>query len=153
MWQIDAEVGGIPSMVVTDDRIYVPGSTFLALDREGGAASIAWDSKKLKPNPSPIVDQNRIIFINSAGVLNCHECKSGDLIWQVRVGGKYWASPVTADGHIYTVNDGGTLTIIDSDGKKIATHKFDGNILGTPAISGGAIFVRSESKLWKVANR
>jgi outer membrane protein assembly factor BamB len=140
-------------MVVTDDRIYVPGSTFLALDREDDSAVVAWDSKKIKPGTSPIADAERIIFINSAGVLNCHDSKNGDQIWQVRVGGKYWASPVLADGYVYTVSDGGVLTIVDSDGKKVGSHDFDGNVLGTPAISDGAIYVRGESKLWKVANR
>lgn len=152
IWQVDAAVGGIPSMVVADDRIYVPGSTFLALDRQSGSASVAWDSQRIKPNTSPIVYDRRIIFVNSAGVLNCHDSNSGDLIWQVRVGGKYWASPVMADGYVYTVNDGGVLTIVDSEGNKVATHKLDGNVLGTPAISNGAIFVRGENKLWKVAN-
>lgn len=153
IWRIDAEVGGIPSMVVTDDRIYVPGATFLALDRNGDSAEVAWDSKRIKPGTSPSVDSERIVFINSAGVLNCHDSRTGDQLWQVRVGGKYWASPVCANGYTYTVNDGGVLSIVDRDGNKVGTHQFDGNVLGTPAISNGAIFVRGESKLWKVANR
>jgi outer membrane protein assembly factor BamB len=43
VWKIDAEVGGIPCMAVTNDRIYVPGSTFLALDRSEDAATVDWD--------------------------------------------------------------------------------------------------------------
>jgi len=152
-WKYDADVGGIPTMVVTEKRIYVPGSTFLVLDRTNTTPELAWDSSKVKPSPSPIVDGQRIYFINSAGVMNCVDSESGDQLWQTRVGGKYWASPILAGKHLYSVNDAGQLTILTTDGKKVAEHKFDGNVLGSPAISGGALFVRGESKLWKIANQ
>ena len=93
------------------------------------------------------------MFINNAGVLNSHNSMTGKLNWQVRIGGKYWASPVMANDLIYTVNDGGTLTVVNVEGKKVGSLKLDGNVLGTPAISEGALFVRSENKLWKIADR
>lgn len=153
VWKIDGEVGGTPSMVVTKHRIFVPGSTFLALQRTPNAPTVEWESKKIRTSPSPIADQQRIVFINNAGVLNSHDSMTGKLNWQVRVGGKYWASPVMANNLIYTVNDGGTLTVVNVEGKKVGSLKLDGNVLGTPAISEGALFVRGENKLWKIADR
>lgn len=154
VWKLDAEAGGIPCMAISDTSIFVPGSTFMALDRKADVATVAWTSLKLKPNTSPIVDGDRLLFINSAGVLSCHDAKeSGDLLWQVRVGGKYWASPIAADGYIYAVNDRGALTIVDRDGNKVSEHMFDDTVMGSPVISDGALYVRGVSKLWKVANR
>lgn len=154
IWRIDAELGGTPCMVVTEDRIYVPGSTFLALDRDGNSANVAWDSGKLKTSPSPIVTDDKIVFINSAGVLKSHDAKDGRFNWQVRVGGKYWASPLMdKEGYIYTFNDSGTMTIVNTKGKKVASHQFDATIMGTPAISDGAIYIRGVKKLWKVVSR
>lgn len=153
VWQVDAEVGGIPCIAVAEGRLYVPGSTFLALDHTGESASVAWDSRKIKPSPSPVVDGNRLIYINSAGVLNCHDTENGDQLWQVRIGGKYWASPIVANNHIYAVNDAGKMTIVDPDGNKVGDYTFDDSVMGSPVISDGAIFVRGVSKLWKVANR
>lgn len=151
-WIYEGDVGGIPSMVVTEDRIYVPGSTFLALDRSGALPDLVWDSQKIKPSPSPIVKDNRLYFINSAGVMNCVDTEAGTQLWQLRVGGKYWASPVLAGAHLYAVNDAGQLTIVSTEGKKVAEHQFEGNVLGSPAISEGSLYVRGETKLWKVAN-
>ncbi len=152
-WKYEADVGGIPMMVVTEKRIYVPGSTFLVLDRTNTTPTLAWDSKKISPSPSPIINGERMYFINRAGVMNCVDTQTGDQLWQTRVGGKYWASPVLAGKHIYSVNDSGQLTIVNTDGKKVADYKFDGDVLGSPAISDGALFVRGASKLWKVANQ
>ena len=153
VWKIDEDLGGNPCIVVTQDRIYVPGATFLALNRRADSVELAWDSKKIKTSPSPIVDGDRLLYINSAGVLNCHDSNNGDQLWQTRVGGKYWASPVTANGFVYTVNDGGKLTIVNPDGEKLADYTLDDNVLGSPVISDGAIFIRGVSKLWKVASR
>ena len=153
VWEIDGDVGGNPCTTVTKDRIFVTGSTFMALERGEDSASVIWDSNRIKPSPSPIADDKNLYIINSAGVLNCYAAENGDLQWQVRVGGKYWASPVLAGKHIYAVNDGGTLSVVNLDGEKVSSYKFDGNVLGSPAISDEAIFVRGVTKLWKVASR
>ena len=152
-WAYEADAGGIPSMIVTQKRIYVPGSTFLVLDRTGEQPTLAWDSQKIKPDPSPIVAGERLYFINSAGVLNCLDTQRGDRVWRLRIGGKYWASPILAGNHIYAVNDAGQLTIVSKEGEKVAQYTFDGNVLGSPAVSDGALYVRGASKLWKVADR
>jgi outer membrane protein assembly factor BamB len=152
-WSIEAKAGGIPCMVVTDKHIYVPGQRFLVLDHTGDLPTVVWESQKISPDPSPIVHEGRMYFINSVGVLTCVDVESGDQLWQVRIRGKYWASPVLAGSHIYAVNDAGQLTIVNKDGQKVSQYQFDGNVLGSPAIADGALYIRGESKLWKVANR
>ena len=154
VWKIDGEVSGIPCMVVTKSRLYVPGSSFLAVDRKGDKAEVAWESNKIKPSPSPIATEELLIYVNSAGVLNCHSTETGDRLWQLRVGGKYWASPIMdSEGFVYAFNDRGTMTIVSPEGKKLATHEFDGTIMGTPAISDGSIYIRGVEKLWKVVSK
>lgn len=153
LWQVPAEVGGIPTIGVTSSRIFVPGSTFVVLDRKSDAeVKVAWQSKTIKPDPTPIVTDDRFFIINSAGVLSANSAQDGERLWQVRVTGKYWASPIMAGDVIYTVNQKGALNIVHAErGKKLDTHQFDGEIMGTPAISDGALFVRGVSRLWKVA--
>lgn len=154
VWSIDGDVGGIPCMVVTKKRIFVPGSTFLALNRRGDAADVAWDSNKIRPSPSPIITDERLVFINSAGVLSSHDTESGDRDWQVRIGGKYWASPIMDEsGFVYAFNDAGLVTVVNPEGKKVSSHQFDATIMGTPAISDGAIYIQGTSKLFKVVGR
>jgi outer membrane protein assembly factor BamB len=66
VWRIDGEIGGIPCMVATKKHIYVPGAKFMALDRSSDSASVAWDSNKINPSPSPVITDKRLVFINSA---------------------------------------------------------------------------------------
>jgi hypothetical protein len=43
--------------------------------------------------------------------------------------------------------------VINTSGEKgevVASHDFKEQILGTPAISNGALFVRSDRHLWKI---
>lgn len=156
VWKLEGDTGGIPCMAVTPKRIYVPGDRFMALDRTGSneeEPALVWDSQKIRPDPSPIVTEDRLYFINGVGVLTGVDIESGKQLWQLRVRGKYWASPVMAGKHIYAVNDSGQLTVVNEAGEKVSEYKFDDNVLGSPAVSDGALYIRGESKLWKLANR
>jgi outer membrane protein assembly factor BamB len=78
-------------------------------------------------------------------------------LWKTRVQGDYSASPVIANGHLYLVNEAGTVQVIPLDPAIaepgiVSTLALGETVLCTPAISGGAIYVRSDGHLWKLAN-
>src|SRR5206468_12452164 len=84
------------------------------------------------------------------GVVRCVDPKSGETIWTERVGGNFSASPVGADGKIYLLNEEGE-TVVLATGRKFAV--LARNALGelcraSLAISGGRIFIRSETNLY-----
>jgi outer membrane protein assembly factor BamB len=154
VWRVDGEFGSTSSMVVGEQYIYVPGDRFTVLDRQPSSVTVAWDSTKIDPSTSPVLYGEQLFAVNGAGVLRCFDARNGDLSWQLRVGGKYWATPVFADGHVYMINDQGELSIIKAgeEGIKLDSHDFGENVMGSPAASDGALFVRSRNHLWKVAN-
>jgi outer membrane protein assembly factor BamB len=80
------------------------------------------------------------------------DARTGQTHWQQRLGGNYSASPVFADGRIYFQSEEGLTTAI-GPGKvfrKLATSQLDGAMLASMAVSGGSIFIRTDSHLYRI---
>src|SRR5262249_29822626 len=108
---------------------------------------------KLRPaTATPLVYQGRVYALGGAGVLNCADLKDGKVLWQERVKGPFSASPVAADGKVYAVSEEGVVSVVQvgDTPKVLATNAMGERLLGTPAIAEGAIFLRSDKRLWCV---
>ena len=60
------------------------------------------------------------------------------MVWKKRIGGKYAASPIYADGRIYFFNQDGETTVI-KPGRKfeaLATNTLDDGFMASPAVDG-----------------
>ena len=66
------------------------------------------------------------------------------------VGGQFVASPIAANGFIYTVNTSGTFAVLRAGDTLdvAAVNKLGENVRCTPAISGSRLYVRSADHLW-----
>ena len=155
LWRHDARCGDIASPVFRDGRVFIPsdGLTVLAPPTEGTAATLLWNSPRMRPGPaSAVVDEDRVYALYS-GVLSCAKVEDGDLLWQLRVGGSHWTTPVIAGGHLYCIDQEGNATVIrlGEKGEIVGTSQFGEPVLGSPAVSGNALFVRGAKHLWKIA--
>ena len=74
---------------------------------------------------------------------------------QKRLGAKFWASPVYADGRIYCLDEEGTSTVLAPGKKfeKLATNKLDENAQASPAIVDGVVFLRTAKHLYRIEQR
>jgi len=114
---------------------------------------IAWSLKRGAPlTPSPLVVGDELYVVNDAGIATCIDARSGAIVWQQRLGGTYSASPVFADGRIYFLAEQGVTTVIvpGKDFRRLATNTLDGGLLASMAISSGAIYLRTDSHLYRV---
>ncbi len=155
-WTFPSDAGGIPSVVTLPGQILLPaeGTIALELPSDGAGPSIRWTSNRLNPGPSsPIVSDDRVYAINGAGVLSCADLADGKLLWQLRLKGSFWATPVLVGKHLYCINDAGLAQVVDlSDkGEVVGTSDFGESIQGSPAVADGALYVRSDKSLWKIA--
>jgi outer membrane protein assembly factor BamB len=159
-WSFTAQkLSEIPSPVRANDLLLVAAGGVLGLrpGSESKSASIAWQSGKLASGySSPLFYEGRVYAVNTAGVLNCGDAANGKTLWQERLKGKssqYWASPVVADGKLYAVDEGGTTTVAQIGAQPIvlASNPLNETILATPAISSGAIYLRSDQHLYCIA--
>ena len=66
----------------------------------------------------------------------------------------YFASPVTGDGKIYLAGENGLVVVLrdDADYEELAVNDVGDNVVATPAIAGGALFIRTRGKLLCIAD-
>jgi outer membrane protein assembly factor BamB len=119
-------------------------------------SNIAWTITRGAPyTPSPLLVDDDFYFVSDTGVLSLADATTGQVRWQQRLGGNYSASPVFADGRIYFQNEEGETTVIapGKEFKKLAVNRLDGYTLASMAVSGGSLFIRSHSHLYRIADR
>ena len=85
------------------------------------------------------------------------DAKTGKQIYKVRVGGggqTFSASPVAAGGRVLLLTEEGTTFVLEAgpEYKEIARNDLNEMSLASPAVAGDAIYIRTESKLYKIAN-
>ena len=147
-------VYGYASLTFDDGIVFAPGDKFSALRPGKGKAEpeLLWQSLKLKPAYcSPIAHQGRVYVVNGAGVVNCADAKTGEILWTHRCEGKFAASPLLADGKLYIVNEAGVTTVLETGAKEaklLGANAIDDIILASPVAADGAIFLRSDSSLY-----
>jgi outer membrane protein assembly factor BamB len=155
-WSFGADrLSTIPSPVIgANNEVLAPGAELVALKPgdSGESPTVVWKSNKLAPvgYPTPVYYQGRIFSLTSAGIMRCGNAKDGKLLWDERVKGPVSASPVAGDGKIYVVSDRGATTVVEAGDKfkVLATNNLDDDILATPAIADGCIFLRSDKFLY-----
>jgi outer membrane protein assembly factor BamB len=115
---------------------------------------VAWTLKRGAPlTPSPLLVGDELYVVNDGGIATCLDAKTGETYWVQRLGGAFSASPVFADGRIYFLSEEGASTVI-APGKvfqRLATSTLDGGILASMAVADGAIFIRTDSHLYRIA--
>lgn len=115
---------------------------------------ILWRYEKALPNiPSPLLYRNVLYVLKEGGILTALDPKSGNVLKQGRITGAlggYFASPVAADGKLYTASMDGKLAVLKAgaDWEVISVGEFEDEIWATPAIAGSHVFVRTQSALY-----
>jgi outer membrane protein assembly factor BamB len=117
---------------------------------------VAWRVKRSVSNkPSILLIDDLIYMIGDAGVATCVEAKTGQQVWQQRIGGEYSASPVYADGKIWLFSEDGKTTAIKPGRafETLAENKLDEGFLASPAIAGKAFFLRTRTHLYRIEKK
>ena len=101
---------------------------------------------------SPLLVGDELYTISDAGIAACFDAANGKQRWYQRLTGKFWASPVFADGRIYCLDADATTTVLAPGTKfePLATNKLDGHAQASPAIVDGVIFLRTDTHLYRI---
>lgn len=115
--------------------------------------AVAWKVKtRIGKYASPLLIEGLIYTAAEESFVSCLDAATGESVWTERVGGKYAASPVYADGRIYLFDQQGTSLVL-KPGRKLevlATNTLAGGFMASPAISGKAFFLRTKTHLYRV---
>jgi outer membrane protein assembly factor BamB len=126
-------------------------------DGQGDVTSshVAWTLAKGAPKtPSMLLVGDELYFVSDAGIATCVDATTGRVHWTERAGGNYSASPLFADGRIYLQNEEG-IGVVLAPGKtfqQLARNSLGERTLASYAVTDGALFIRTEAHLYRIAN-
>ena len=166
IWRVGYRDGfsNVPGPVYGHGLVYIatgfqePSLLAVRVDGKGDVTNthIAWAVRRGAPyTPSPLLAGDELYILSDIGVASCLDAKTGKILWQQRLGGNYSASPVFADGRIYFQSEEGMTTVIapGKEFRRLAANSLDGAMLASMAVSGGAIFIRTDSHLYRIQTR
>jgi outer membrane protein assembly factor BamB len=102
--------------------------------------------------PTPIVVGDLLFAITEQGIATCLDVKTGEQVWQQRIGGNFAGSPVCAGGKLYAVDDNGTVVVLAAsrEYQELARNELGQLSRSTPAIAGGRLYLRTVSRLFSI---
>ncbi len=126
--------------------------------RTGGSGllsgtQIAWKYKRSVSNkPSILLVDDLIYMIGDTGIATCLDARTGEMVWQQRIGGEFSASPLYADGKIWLFDEQGKATVLATGRsfRLLAENRLDEGCLASPAASDNALFVRTRTHLYRL---
>lgn len=135
---------------------------------------IGWQAAKIGPTrPSPLVVGDLLFMVNDSGIMFCLDAKTGKKFWEERIQGKFSASPVAIDGHIYAVSEAGKVFVVEASKtfNPVATNQLDTSApphytakliydvkpdlrcMASPAVVDGKLFLRSPTHLYCIGKK
>jgi len=161
-----------PTPIFTKDLIYVasgrrPEAPIFAIRpgasgditmgrRQGGSDSVAWRKQQRGSYmPTPLIYNGLFYVIGNAGIFDCYDAATGEEIYRERIphaGSGFSASPVASDGRIYLSGEDGDIFVVQAgkEFKLLGRYAMGAPLMATPAISRGAMYVRSERHLFAI---
>ena len=151
----------IPKPVTGHGMVYVctgyntPSLIAIRPDGKGDITDthVAWTVKRAVPHTSSLLlVGNELYMVADNGVASCLDAKSGEVIWQERIGGNFSASPIFANGLIYFCNEEGTTTVVKAsrEFQKVAENSIGERTLASFGVSGESLLVRGDKHLFRI---
>ncbi len=116
---------------------------------------VVWRIKRGAPStPSPVLVGDELYFVSDKGVASCVNARTGEAHWVERLGGNYSASPIFANNLILFLNEDGEAIWVrtSKEFEVVAKNEVPGRTLATPAFSDGAMYLRTDEHLYRIAN-
>lgn len=150
------------SPVVGDDLIVAMsgyGGSALAVERGGQGdvteAKRLWLHTDRKEIPqrigSGVIVDGYLYVINEPGILWCMNPRTGEKLWEERLGRNSWSSLCYVDGRLYSVDWAGTTFVIEPHPEKLvllSKNPTDGMTRATLAFAPGKVVQRTWEKLY-----
>ena len=119
--------------------------------------STVWTHQRGVPYvASPVAAENWVMLVKDGGIVSTLDADTGNVIKRARVPsiGRYYGSPLMADGKVYIPAERGILSVISAAGKweLIDKHDFKERLSSTPVAHEGKLFVRTDKALYCFVN-
>jgi hypothetical protein len=124
------------------------------------SSNLLWKKTKGLPYvPSPLVYRGQCVMVKDGGLVTAYDAKTGRQIYlqeRVIAPGRYYASPVAANGFIYfTSLDDGVITVLKAGTARpevaAKNPKLGERVAATPAVADDTLYVRTAGHLYAFA--
>ncbi len=124
-------------------------------DVKGGSAEVAWRLGKNSPYvPTPVSDGKTLYVLADSGNLQAVDPKNGEVRWQERLPGNFYASPLLIGGKLYCLSRDGEVFVAEVGGKftLLATSDLKPGeeaawTDATPAVAHNSLYLRLGARL------
>ena len=117
-------------------------------------SNVVWRIKRGAPStPSPVLVGENLFFVSDNGIASCVNAKTGETYWMERLGGDFSASPIYVNNALLFLDENGLAHWIKADRKfeVLGKNEVTGRTLATPAFDQGAMYLRTDEFLFKIA--
>ncbi len=115
---------------------------------------VVWMTRRGVPKKPSLVLVGDLLFgVEDGGVATCWEARTGQVVWNERLGGNYSASLLAAEGRVYCFSEEGKTTVVAADTRlfqKLAENQLGDGFMASPAVSGRSLFLRSRTRLYRI---
>ncbi len=119
-------------------------------------AQIAWTVQKGAPYlNTPLVYGDYLYVMGNNGILVCYRARTGEKIYQERVGtGYFTSSPVGGGGKLYFANEEGDVYVVQAGPqyKLLGENRMGEVVMATPAIAGRMLLYRTQHHLFALSD-
>jgi outer membrane protein assembly factor BamB len=106
-----------------------------------------------------VIFRGHIYLVNTAGIAECFELKSGKMIWSERLpgtgaSGSSWSSPVLVGDRLYVPNRNADVFVLKAapQFELLGVNSIGGEPMNASlAVSDGEIFIRTDKNLWCIS--
>jgi len=174
LWRLKGMTQATPTPIAGDGLLYVgsgsqgesnrplyairPGATGDISPVEGQPSNeaITWFQPRFSAyTSSPLLYRGRVYSVNDNGILQVADAATGKAVYKARVGSgsaTFSSSPVASDGRIYLLSEDGDTYVVAAGDKyeELAKNSLGEMSLATPAVDAESLFVRTQTKLFRM---
>lgn len=143
-----------PGLVIAGHGAGLRGTRYIAVRPGSGAQgtppTLAYTLTKGIPMvPTPLVKDGRLFLWADDGVVSCLRVSTGELVWQERVDGAYYASPIWVDRRLYNVSKKGEVLVLAAEDKfqLLSRVPLGEPSYASPAVASGVMYLRTISHI------
>lgn len=158
VWKLNIDAPVVASFAISDDKIFFGSGKSKDSLEYGGllycadlhTGNILWSKKLLDACYSSPIQVNGVVYAlstyddKSSSLFYAIDSNTGEVIWSVTAEGVSVAPPLYYDDLIY-FSCGSNVYAYDKEGLRVWRYHLNGKITGSPAITGGRLYIATDS--------
>ena len=151
----------VASPIVVGDLVFGSngsggGGNYLVAVRMGKQPQELYRLTRQAPYVSTPVAKDGLVYLYfDRGFVSCMQAADGEIVWSKRLTSGFSGSPVLVDGKLYCIDESGDVLVLaaEREFRELGRVSLGEPSRSTPAISGGRMFLRTESQLFCIGGK